>query len=62
MGNKEFINSLSYFLKTLVTLLKSFYKAGDLEKSESPKNLLFLAALFVPSNIRETSLGDMEET
>jgi hypothetical protein len=57
VGNKEFSNRLVYFLN----LLKPYYKTRGLEKSKLPKNLLFFAAIFLPSNIRETSLGDMEE-
>jgi hypothetical protein len=57
------ISSL-YFLIVLMKEL-SIHLTSNIEKwsnkNVTPKNLLFVAAIFLPANIRETSLGDMEE-
>jgi hypothetical protein len=49
-------------IRFIMKLMKSTF-AKEKQKSihRTPKNLLFLAAIFLPANIRETSLGDVEE-
>jgi hypothetical protein len=42
--------------------LRSKMKRSLNQRSNSPNNILFIAAIFLPASIRETSLGDMEET